>query len=693
MNVIFNSPSAYIYLLIPAAIAVMILKPRERFFTLRLLIYFLLFFVLLSPYIKLAERDKTIPEIAIYIDNSLSMGISDRINNAMRTAEDIFSILKSRANLKFYKFSNQIKEVDRENLKNIIPDGDSTDMVNIIRDTGHHGKIIISDGRYNKGFNPLAVNEINSVPIYTTGPGGGSRAVDLAITELKAPEFGFRNEKIEIDFKVLVKGRLPGESRVDLKENNNLIASRKIEPGGQSGGQPAEKKEIPVKFSFIPTRAELKNYTLEIKALSEEINKANNRRNFRIHINRRKIRILYVSGRPSWEYSLLRRLLKSDWQIDLVTFLILRNPDNIAIVPENQLSLIHFPAREMFTEKIYDFDLLIYENFSYKRFFPKSYLEHIKKFVNGGGAFLMIGGKESFAGGGYIDTPIEDILPVKMTKFSSESSSESPPEKESKRQAGWENESFKVQIKKDIRHPVLDIAGDPKISQKIWDEMPELFGYDKSLEAKPGTAVILAGPKSDGTGRVPILTLAESGRGRTAALNTQSTWRWCMGLAGEGKTPYYYNQFWYKLIRYLIQSAELKKIQVFPETLNVNAGQTAKINIKAVDRYWEPVKDAKLDAEVLFSSEKISSENTSSDNKSSVRVPSGPVTYTGEGGWYSVSVPVNEVGAYKVTVNGSYRGQDLGRGKAEFSGVRLNKEYMDTTLNRDLLEKIARQSG
>jgi hypothetical protein len=108
----------------------------------------------------------------------------------------------------------------------------------------------------------------------------------------------------------------------------------------------------------------------------------------------------------------------------------------------------------MFTEKIYDFDLLIYENFSYKRFFPKSYLEHIKKFVNGGGAFLMIGGKESFAGGGYIDTPIEDILPVKMTKFSSESSSESPPEKESKRQAGWENESFKVQIKKDIRHPV-----------------------------------------------------------------------------------------------------------------------------------------------------------------------------------------------------------------------------------------------
>ncbi len=470
MNFIFTPPNLYIFLLIPAAAAAMILRPRERIFSLRLLIYFFLFLIILSPRLELSKPNKKKPAVGIFIDGSLSMGISERTDNALRTARQLYSALKSEADLAFYKFSDRIEKIVYENLNGFAADGESTDLSKVIRDTRYHGKIIISDGRYNEGINPLNVNEINSVPIYVTGPGGGNRSVDLGIGDLKIPGFGFRGEKIDIDFKISAGGSpKENETMVYLKEKGKLIDSRRIEISG--------KKEIPVNLSFTPDKVGLKNYNLEVKALAEEINEANNIRNFQVNINRKKIRILYVAGRPSWEYSLLRRLLKSDWQIDLVSFLILRNPANRTIVPENELSLIHFPAREMFTKKIDDFDLLIYENFSYKRFFPQAYLSHIKKFVNEGGAFLMMGGKESFAGGNYSGTPLEDILPVDIAESS-----------------GWKTETFRAKVKKDSRHPVLDIAGDPEISEALWRDMPPLTGYDENLKAKDGATVLLEGP-------------------------------------------------------------------------------------------------------------------------------------------------------------------------------------------------------
>ncbi|MEA3507021.1 MAG: glutamine amidotransferase, partial [Elusimicrobiota bacterium] len=592
--------------------------------------------------------EKVIPDIGIYLDSSMSMSLPGRMESAVETAREISSSLKDKVNLKFYAFGEDLKEITYEQLGELTPDRPETDLANVIRDKGPHAKILITDGQYNKGRNPLAVNELNAVPVYTTGPPGGRQAIDLAITGFKAPGFAFRQQETEIEFTLLISGPAKEKTRVLLKEGEKVVSSREIDT--------AAAGEIPLQFTFTPRREGLKNYTLEVIPLEEEINKANNIRSFQLQVNRRKIRLLYVAGRPSWEYSILRRLLKSDWQIDMVTFLILRNPDNITIVPENELSLIHFPAREMFTEEIYDFDILIYENFAYGRFFDRSYLDHIKQFVNRGGAFLMLGGEQSFAAGGYRGTPIEDILPVTME--------EGVPR--------WKDMNFKAALAGEARHPVLDIADDPATSGKLWEELPEMRGYSPGLKVKPRATLLLKGP-----GGFPLLAAAETGKGRSAALNTHSTWRWCMGLAGEGRSPYYYNQFWYKLIRYLIQSAELKNIQVFPESVRVTTGRRANINIKVVDKYWNEIDDARLDVEMVTPSGK--------------RIPVGPAESAGQG-WYRLSVPVNEEGKYIITASGAYRGYILGRGEARFSGTTVRKEYIDTTLNETLLEDVAGRS-
>src|SRR5205085_1148952 len=91
-------------------------------------------------------------------------------------------------------------------------------------------------------------------------------------------------------------------------------------------------------------------------------------RELRVEVIRRKHRIMYLAGRPSFEYSHLREQLKSDPNSELVSFVILRNPDNPAPVPDSELSLIPFPAREIFVSSLSQFDIFILENFAYSRF-------------------------------------------------------------------------------------------------------------------------------------------------------------------------------------------------------------------------------------------------------------------------------------------------------------------------------------
>ncbi|MBI2363194.1 MAG: hypothetical protein HYV15_07420, partial [Elusimicrobia bacterium] len=138
-------------------------------------------------------------------------------------------------------------------------------------------------------------------------------------------------------------------------------------------------------------------------------------RSFAVEAIRQKYRIMYLAGRPSVEYAHLRHQLKADPNHELVSFVILRNPENISPVPDNELSLIPFPATEIFVTNLFQFDLFILENFAYWRFnLPAAYLENLRRFVAQGGALLLIGGSNALSKGGYKGTPLEEALPVTL---------------------------------------------------------------------------------------------------------------------------------------------------------------------------------------------------------------------------------------------------------------------------------------
>ncbi len=129
---------------------------------------------------------------------------------------------------------------------------------------------------------------------------------------------------------------------------------------------------------------------------------------------RDRVRVLHLSGRPSWDERFLRSMLRRDPNVDLVSFFILRTETDEQPWNHNDLSLIPFPTFEIFEEQLRSFDLVIFQNFNYAPYGVEPFLPNVRDYVEGGGALAMVGGDLSFASGGYGATALRDVLPVEL---------------------------------------------------------------------------------------------------------------------------------------------------------------------------------------------------------------------------------------------------------------------------------------
>ena len=129
---------------------------------------------------------------------------------------------------------------------------------------------------------------------------------------------------------------------------------------------------------------------------------------------RDRVRVLHLSGRPSWDERFLRAMLRRDPNVDLVSFFILRTESDEQPWNRNDLSLIPFPTYEIFEEQLRSFDLVIFQNFNYAPYGVEPFLPNVRDYVEGGGALAMVGGDLSFTSGGYGATALRDVLPVEL---------------------------------------------------------------------------------------------------------------------------------------------------------------------------------------------------------------------------------------------------------------------------------------
>ena len=233
---------------------------------------------------------------------------------------------------------------------------------------------------------------------------GASDEFDRRIEVLKAPRYGIVGQSRDIEVAVREAGR-----ETDASE----IVSLKVRREGRADEKLTTTIGRPVKIDMPFPHAGQNILEVELDTAPGELTPANNRAVIAAEGVRENLRVLLVSGEPHAGERTWRNLLKSDAAVDLVHFTILRPPEKHDGTPINQLSLIAFPTRELFSEKINDFDLIIFDRYQHRGLLQLPYYDNIARYVEEHGGALLVAAGDDYAGSlSLFRTPLSPVLPA-----------------------------------------------------------------------------------------------------------------------------------------------------------------------------------------------------------------------------------------------------------------------------------------
>src|SRR5436309_1204688 len=354
------------------------------------------------------------------------------------------------------------------------------------------GAILITDGRVHDVPGDAAALGF-SAPVHALVTGRKDER-DRRVVLVSTPRFGIVGQNQTITFRVEDSGVPPGRAEVVVRRDGERLDGRSVRTGDNVSVQ------IPI------PHAGANIVEIEASALDGELTPVNNRAVVSIDGVRDKLRVLLVSGEPHAGERTWRNLLKSDASVDLVHFTILRPPEKQDGTPINELSLIAFPTRELFQQKINEFQLIIFDRYARQGVLPLIYFDNIARYVRQGGAVLVAAGPDYASQTSIWRTPLDVILPAEPSGRMTDT-------------------PFRAKLT-DLgkRHPVtrgLEGADDDPPHWSRW------FRLVDTRVAK-GTAV-MQGPENK-----PLLLLSREAEGRVALLLSDHIWLWARGFEGGG---------------------------------------------------------------------------------------------------------------------------------------------------------------
>jgi hypothetical protein len=363
---------------------------------------------------------------------------------------------------------------------------------------------------------------------------------DRRVQIVKAPRFGIVGEEQQLTFRVFDDGRsVGGSAEVAVSMNGEPLATLQAAPG------------VDTPFSFTVPRGGNNVMEFAVAEVPGEVTPVNNRAVHVIDGIRQNLRVLLVSGEPHAGERAWRNLLKSDASVDLVHFTILRPPEKQDGTPINELSLIAFPTRELFVEKIEDFDLIIFDRYTHRNVLPILYYDYISQYVQNGGALLIAAGPEYAGESSIAATPLSQVLPAVPT-------------------GEVHDAGFYPRLSEEgQKHPVtrgLDGSG---------QEPPAWGRWFRSIDVPPpeGQTVML------GDDSRPLLVLNREGEGRVAMLLSDHGWLWARGFEGGGPHVALYRRIAHWLMKEpdleeeaLTARASGRTLEVTRQTIGDNPG-------------------------------------------------------------------------------------------------------------------------
>jgi hypothetical protein len=483
-------PSLVLWLAVAAiaVIAVLLLLGRARGAVVRVTALALIVLALANPSFTREDREPLSSVAVVVVDKSPSQSFGTRTRETAEAQQALVDSLKKIKGLdvRVVEAGQADGETDGTKLFGALSSALSDVPVDRVA-----GAFLITDGRvHDIPANASALGFQAPVHALITGR---KDERDRRIAISAAPRFGIVGQTQTITYRLDDQGVSGERAKVVVRRDGDVINERTVQSG----------QTVNVDIDIKHPGANI--VEIEASPLDNELTLVNNRAVVSIDGVRDKLRVLLVSGEPHSGERTWRNLLKSDPSVDLVHFTILRPPEKQDGTPINELSLIAFPTRELFQQKINEFQLIIFDRYARQGVLPIAYFDNIARYVRGGGAVLVSAGPDYASTTSIWRTPLDAVLPAEPV--------------------GVTEKPFYAHLSDaGKRHPVtrgLDGSG---------SEPPHWGRFFRSVDTRNATAP----PLMTGADGKPLLLLSRYGEGRAALLLSDQIWLWARGYEGGG---------------------------------------------------------------------------------------------------------------------------------------------------------------
>ena len=470
-------------------LALLLFVSRSRGATIRALALGLVVLALANPSLTREDRDPLSSVAVVVVDKSPSQSFGDRTKQTEAARAAVVDRLSHIPGLdvRVVEAGQSDGETDGTRLFTAL----GTTLADVPTDRVA-GVIMITDGRVHDV--PQDAGSLGfAAPIHALITGTKDER-DRRVALIAAPRFGIVGQSQTITYKVEDQGAKETSAAVTVRRDGDVIETRNVPVG------------IPQNIDIAIPHGGQNIVEIEAAPLPGELTTVNNRAVVEIDGVRDKLRVLLVSGEPHAGERTWRNLLKSDASVDLVHFTILRPPEKQDGTPINELSLIAFPTRELFQQKIGEFQLIIFDRYARQGVLPIIYFDNITRYVRDGGAVLVAAGPDYASQTSLWRTPLDAILPAEPD-------------------GNVTDQAFRPSLTElGRRHPVTRGLDGADSNPPHWSE------WFRVVDTRNATGTtVMQGPDAK-----PLLVLSREGDGRVALLLSDHIWLWARGFEGGG---------------------------------------------------------------------------------------------------------------------------------------------------------------
>ena len=609
---------------------------------------FFILLLLLDPVLRMVQQEEKEPVVAVLLDDSASVRLASASDTSLAGAQArIRDLLRhtppamQEGQVRYVRFGADLEETSfsRFDPDSLGLDAIRTNIAQALISAGERWRednlravVLVSDGRYNTGRNPLYVSERYPAPVFTAIAGDTLRRQDIRIQRVLTNDVAYAGAELPVEVGIRADGLGGREVTVSLAENGQTIASRTLEiPPGNT--------EMVAELSVTPPSEGLRRYTVAVTELPEEVTHRNNRESLAVRVLSSRRRILFVAAAPGPDVAAVRRALARNEAFETVSFV------------QKSAGAFYEGA---FPGSLADFDVIVLAGYP-GPVADETIVRRIDEAAREGVPLLfLLASGASIAQSGLLS---EEALPVRAVRIREdfiEATLHATP-------AG-------------NRHPILRIPGaDPE----AWRALPPLE-YSRTQWAPASDAEVLATASVRGVDLPePLLVVRRRTEHRSAALLAAGTWRWQNLPEDLAAYEFLQEAFFANIVQWLTALEDNRPVRIGPVRDVFGGGESVQFSGQAYDESFQPVPDASVEITLV-----------SPDGAEF------PYLMRGIGnGRYALDAGSLPEGTYSWTATASRGDEVLGSDRGTFAVGSLTLEYREPGADAVLMRQIAQRSG